>query len=557
MNYKTRIKSYIKNVLKEPRTCGKYEFLAVKRHEEDKKNLKGYYFDEAAGLKACNFFNLLKHWKGDAAGEQIILEGWEAFIVYAIFGWKKKTGVRRFNYADVVVARKNGKTTLASGIALYMMVADGESGAEIYSAGVDRGQAAICWESSYQIAQKSPLLSQMITFYKHSIFTESLASSYKPLSRDSKNKDGLNPHCAICDERHAWPTNEIFNVIKSGMGARSQPLVFSITTAGFDTAYPYFKQYGILKQILEGNIKQENQFAVIYEMDKDDDWKDEKSWKKANPNLGVSVSLDYMRNEFREAQQKGGENEVNFKTKNLNMWVDAPEVWIPDEKVAACDLGVSEMDLLGKQCYAGFDFASHVDIVALALFFPTEKAIKMFFWIPEEKMREQQDIVDYRLWKEQGYLSTTPGDMIDIDYIVSDICKIAKRYRVKNFAFDPYKMYHGVIQGLYKEGLSEIMDEFPQSIKYMSEPTKELERLILTKEVDLMQNPVLRWMFKNVVLYRDPNSNIKLDKGKSVNKIDGVVAIVDALGGYMSINDKSEAKEIYTNHSFRSIRTDF
>jgi Phage terminase-like protein, large subunit len=237
------------------------------------------------------------------------------------------------------------------------------------------------------------------------------------------------------------------------------------------------------------------------------------------------------------------------------MWVDAPEVWIQDDKIAECDLGVREDELIGKVCYAGFDFASHVDIVALALYFPNEKAIKMFFWIPEEKMKEQSDIVDYRLWKSEGYVITTPGDMIDIDYIVNDISKIAKRYNFKNFAFDPYKMYHGIIQGLKNTGMDEILDEFPQSIRNMSEPTKELERLILSKEIDLLGNPVLRWMFKNVVLYRDPNGNIKLDKGKSINKIDGVVAIVDALGGYMSESDN--CKEIYTTHEFRSIKSIF
>jgi Phage terminase-like protein, large subunit len=189
VNYKTKVKNYIKATISGKRVCGKSEYLAVKRHVDDLQRLKEYYFDEEEGISACNFFNVLSHWKGEMAGKTIILEAWEAFIVYCIFGWKrKKDNMRRFNYADVLVARKNGKTTIASGIALKMMLADGENGAEVYSAGIDRGQAAICWESSMQIVKSSPILSEMVTCYRNSIFTDITASSYKPLSRDNKTK---------------------------------------------------------------------------------------------------------------------------------------------------------------------------------------------------------------------------------------------------------------------------------------------------------------------------------------------------------------------------------
>ena len=209
-------------------------------------------------------------------------------------------------------------------------------------------------------------------------------------------------------------------------------------------------------------------------------------------------------------------------------------------------------ELEGMECYGGLDLASHVDINAMALYFPEVQAVRMWFWIPEGKVLEKEDKVDYRRWKEEGWITVTPGDVIDIDYQVADIVKICQRYDVRNLSFDPAKAYHGTIQGLQREGLDDILDEYGQSIMNMSEPTKRLEALLRGRELDLMENPVLRWMFRNVAIYRDPNDNIKLDKRKSIEKIDGVVALVDALGGMMS--EEAEKKVLYRNHGLRTLR---
>ena len=259
-------------------------------------------------------------------------------------------------------------------------------------------------------------------------------------------------------------------------------------------------------------------------------------WTKACPNLGVSVYEDFMQMEFEQALNKGGTTEVNFKTKNLNLWVDAPDVWIQDEKVAACNYGTTEDDLTGQECYAGLDLAAHVDINALALYFPKLRhpAFRMYFWIPEGKILQKEDRVDYRQWQKEGWINVTPGDVIDIDVMVSEMSAILKKYDVRNLAFDPAKAYHGVIQGLQKEGFDGILDQFSQGIQNMSEPTKQLEADVTSASVDLMGNPVIRWMFRNVVIYRDANDNIKMDKRKSIEKIDGVVAMANAIGGYMS-----------------------
>ena len=557
-NYKRKVEKYVEDVLRGRRPAGRYERLAVERHLNDlRKGRKfPYEFHPELGLFVCNFFEELEHYKGEKAGTKIILEGWQAFIIYCVYGWiDKKTKLRRFNYADVVVARKNGKTTMAAGLGLFALVADGESGAEVYSAAVDKEQAKICWGAAKELAKKSPMLSFLL-LYKSAIIDEEGAAFFKPLSKDTKNKDGTSPSFAICDERHEWQNNALFNVIKSGMGARSQPLIFSITTAGFNTALPYFQQQKYLKDILDGLVVQDNQFAIIYEPDKDDDISSEETWKKANPNYGVSVNKKYLMTEYLEARNKGGENMVNFLTKNLNMWCDAPEVWIDSSYVAACDFGTEDSSLLGQRCYAGFDFASHVDIVALVLYFPhlLHQPVKCFFWLPEEKVWQNKDDVDYRRWAEQGYIHLTPGNIIDIDAVVDGVLTVMSDYDVVKLAYDPYKTYHGIIQGLIKAGREEVLMEFSQGIGNVSEPTKEVQRLIEGAVVDLMRNPVLSWMFGNVILYKDNNENIRVSKGKSKNKIDGVAAFIDAVGGYMSLNDKSNRGSIYTRHTLRTIK---
>lgn len=553
--YRDKVAEYIADVVEGRRTAGKYERLAVQRHVSDLEKDWEFYFDEKAAARSCNFFRNLHHYQGELAGRPIELEGWEAFIVWSIFGWKRKSdGGRRFRYADVEVARKNGKTTLADGIALLMLVGQREMGAQVFSAAVDREQARICWEGAVAMVRQSPELSMLLKCYHSSIVYEDMVASFKPMSKDSKNKDGFNPYCSICDERHAWKTNEVYDVLRTGMGARKEPLIFSITTAGLNLSYPYFMDLRYLKNILDGTVKDEQQFVMIFELDADDDWTDDHNWCKANPNLGVSVSLDYMRGEFMNAKQKGGTAEVNFKTKNLNMWVDAPDVWIPDDRIAGNNHGTDPDSLLGKVCYAGMDFASHVDLNALALWFPEQKAVILHHWIPEGKVQNGEDLVDYRSWAADGWLHVTPGDVIDVDWIVADLVRIMKLYNVKCFAFDPYKAYHGIIQGLSKAGFDGILREFGQGIGNMSAPTREMERMLVAGEMDLLGNPVIRWEFGNVVIYRDPNDNIKMNKGKSINKIDGCYAMADAIGAWMGEKAKAQESSVPQGYTLRTVK---
>jgi phage terminase large subunit-like protein len=530
------VETYIKNVVSGKKIAGELETLSVKRHLSDLENSAktGYYFNKNAALKAFAFFSLLRHSKGEFAGRPFELSDWQMFIVWCLFGWMRSDGSRRFRYAYVEVARKNGKTTFAAAIALYMLVLDGEDGAEVYMAATTRGQARICWTEARNMVGKSSALTKKIQRWSHALTMESTLSKMEPLSRDSDKLDGLNPHFAVIDEFHAHKTDDLYNVLKSATGARRQPMLFTITTAGFDKLGPCFSMRKTYIDILKGIKEQENTFVIIFTLDEVDDWKDPKNWGKSNPNLGVSVKAEYLNEEFNSAVNRGGSEEVNFKTKNLNVWVDAPTVWIQDELVVSCRHGVLDEELTGQVCYAGLDLASHVDITALALYFPELKAVKVHYWIPEAKVEEESDRVDYKRWVAQGRIFTTEGNVIDIDTHVDQIYEIVKRYNCRNIAFDPAKAYHGTVQGLQKKGLNQVLDEFDQGIRSMSEPTRELERMVTGGEIDLMGDPVLRWMFRNAVAVKDANDNIKLHKAKSQNKIDGLIAIVNAIGGYMS-----------------------
>jgi phage terminase large subunit-like protein len=539
VNYIKIAHGYIDDVISVRKITGKLEFLAVKRHLSDLEYAPelGIYFEEKAARKAFAFFSLLKHSKGEFAGKTFILSPWQAFIVYCLFGWHRADGSRRFRYAYIEVARKNGKTTFAAAIALLMMIFDGEEGAEVYTAATKRDQAKICWTEAKNMVQKSPALKKYVDSYQRTLVMESTLSKMEPLSRDSDKLDGLNPHMAICDELHAWKTDDLFNVLKSATGARRQPLIFSITTAGFNKDYPCFSMRKTYIEILEGVKDQLNTFVVIFTLDENDDWKDSKNWPKANPNIDISVSSGYLDEEFQSALNRGGTEEVNFKTKNLNVWVDAPTVWIPDEKVSACDHGITKDQLIGQECFSGLDLASHVDINALAHFFPNVNGwpvVKLDFWVPESKITEREDRVDYMRWKIDGHMQSTPGDLIDTDWIVDGIIKSTKKYKCMGLGYDPYKAHGGIVQGLDKGGLSSLLIQVSQSIKELSEPTKELEKMVVGGIIDLMNNPVLRWMFRNVVIYRDPNDNVKLDKSKSQDKIDGVVATVIAIAVWMA-----------------------
>lgn len=548
INVENVVSEYVADVISGRLPSCRMVVLACQRYLDDWKR-EDLYFDWHAVKKFVAFCSSLKHFKGEFAGRPIDLEPWQIFIAANIFGWKKKaTGKRRYTYADVFVPRKNGKTTFAAGMALFCMMLDGESGAEVYAAAVDKEQARICFEASKELIRAS-MFSRVVKTYTSSLVYQKTASSYKPLSKETKNKDGLNPSCAVCDERHAWQTNEIYEVLKTGIGARSQPLIFSISTAGNDTSLPYFSDIKFLKEVMLGLKEKDNHFIMLYTPDDEDAWDDPLTWHKVNPNYGISLSPTYMENEYLEAKQKGGTVLAAFCTKNLNKWVDAPTVWIADDTVKENNHDLDESQLLGEECYVGIDIASKTDLTCASFYFPKYKAFKYLFIIPEAKVIELEDRVDYRRWAEQGWVTVAPGKVIDEEWYLERLKIELDKYNIKCIAYDPWGMWNMIQKfGRYQD----VLLEYQQSIRYMSVPTKWFESAVLKSELNFMHNPILRWNMQNVVIYTDPNANIKLDKARSRNKIDGVVATVNAIGGWLN-KTTGDTGEIYATHGLRTV----
>lgn len=547
-----RLKAYVAGVLDGSVPSCRMERLAVERWCADLKR-GDLYYDEAVFNRFCSFSRQFKHYKGAKAGQYFEPEPWQLFVAANCLALKRAdTGLRKYRLADIYLPRKNGKTMFGAIIMLWILLMDGEGGPEVYTAALDKDQARLSYDAMATLVQDS-IFAPLVKVKESRVVMDCRENHgvCKPLSRDTQNKDGLNIHAALCDERHAWPNTEMLDVIKTGMGARSQPFLLSISTAGIDVSNPYFADIEAYKAELEGTIPlEDDHFFLLYTPDEGDDWEDEAVWRKVNPNLGVSLDWAYMRSTYQEAKTRGGTYALAFKTKNLNLWVDAPKVWIQDEDVASCCRPFDESCLVGQDCYVGVDLASKGDLSAVALFFPKFRYARFLFVAPESKLEKQSDRVDYRRWAERGWLSVCPGKVLDEEWWLKRLFTVLAPYNVRRIAYDPWGMWDLKTKfGKYESTLL----EYRQDIRYMSVPTKRLESMVLKGEINMGENPVIRWMFRNVVVYIDPNANVKLDKAKSRNKIDGVVALVDAIGGWL--NDETSNKgEIYTDHSVRIIR---
>ena len=497
-----------------------------------------YYFDERAAAIAVAFFEkLLVHTKGDWAGGAFKLQPWQRDeIIRPLFGWKRADGTRRYRRAYIEIPRKNGKSTLCAGIALLLLFADGEAGAEVYSAAADRDQASIVFDSAKTMAEASPQLIKRCKPFKRSIVVPESNSFYRVLSADAYTKHGLNAHGIVFDELHAQPNRELYDVLNTSTGARKQPMMVMITTAGYDRNSICWEQHDVAKRVLEarriGDAANDDPelFVFIAAADEGDDWTDESVWAKANPGLGVTVSLDYMRAQCRQAMQTPAYQNT-FRRLHLNQWTSQESRWLD---MAAWD-GCSAVlpDLRGRVCYGGLDLASTTDIAALALAFPPLRPnepiwLLLFFWIPKENMieRVRRDRVAYDLWAQQGLVEATPGNVIDYGYIERRIGELTKLYKLKEIAFDPWNATQ-VAQNLSNAGVT--MIEMRQGMASMAAPTKEFNRLVLCQGLAHGGNLVLRWMADNVVVKSDAAGNLKPDKGMSRQRIDGIVASIMAL----------------------------
>ena len=515
--------------------------LAIKRYYNDLENAldKGWYFDRKAAMRAIGFIEKLKHTKGKWAGQRFKLEPWQQFILWNIFGWMKADGTRRFRYVYVEIARKNGKTALSAGIGLYMLFADGEARPEVYSAATVKDQARICFSDAVEIVKKTDL-KNYLSPYRNSIVYELKGGTMKPLSSDYGTHDGLNPSCGIIDEFHAHKDSGMFDVIKSAFGARRQPLMFIITTAGFNKNGACYAYRSNVIKVLQGINEDDSLFGIIYTLDSKEEWDNPKMWIKSNPNLGVSVSAEYLADQVKDAKNRP-EAVRNVLTKNFNLWVDAERTWILDEKWMQC-VGTTPFESLrGCECWGGLDLSNVSDITAFVLLFHENDKFQIvpLFWIPEEKMLEKirKENINYDRWVADGYVKVTSGNVIDYDFVKADILRTIEQYNLRSAAYDRWNSSQTIID-LQNEGME--CSPFGQGYGSMGAPTKEFEKIVLTQKLEHFGNPVLRWMMSSTVVKTDPAGNIKPDKEKSVQKIDGIVASIMALGEWMTAQSEED-----------------
>lgn len=509
--------------------------------------MKGFYFDSKAAATAELFFSeFLVHTKGVWAGQPFILLPWERKIIRTVFGWKRPDGTRKYRTVYIEVPKKNGKSTFAAGIALLLTFADGEPGAEVYSAAGDRDQARVVFEIAREMVQLSPHLSSRCRPYMKSIFVESSFSRYEAISRAAGTKHGRNIHGLIFDELHVLKTRELYDTLTSSEGSRRQPLIVVITTAGWDRKSICYEQHKRAVKVRDGIIKDPSFLPVLYGANKKDDWTDPRVWRKANPSLGITFSEEYIRGKCELAQTTPGYLNT-FKRLNLNIWTEQADVWINQVDWEACSNGVSIEAMKGYPCFGALDLSSTRDLTALALLFPPELGNGHFklvtrFYMPEDNImkRVEESGVPYDVWVREGHIIPTPGNVVDYEFIRKDLEKIGLIVGIKEMALDRWNATYLMTQ-LQDDGL--IVVPFGQGFASMSGPSKEFEKLVASKNLLHDDNPAMNWMVSNVAVKEDPAGNIKPDKSQSSEKIDGVVSAIMALG--RAIFEEQEKPSIY------------
>lgn len=495
--------------------------------------LKTSHYDKEKADYAVQFIECLCHTKGKWEGEPFKLLKWQEDIIRNIFGVVKANGKRQFTTAYVEIPKKNGKSELAAAIALFLLFGDNEPSAEVYGAAADRGQAGIVFDVAKRMTEMTPALERRANIKGSSKRIEYGASFYQVLSAEVGTKHGLNVSGLVLDEVHAQPNRKLYDVLTKGSGdAREQPLYFLITTAGTDQNSICFELHQKAKDIIEGRKKDPAFFPVIYGAEDTDDWTSVSTWKKANPSLGETIDIEKVKQACEEAKLNPAE-ENTFRQLRLNQWVKQAVRWMPMDKWDACAFSVNPESLEGRVCYGGLDLSSTTDITSFCLVFPPEDeddkyVVLPFFWLPAETLsvRVRRDHVLYDVWEKQGFLKTTEGNVVHYGFIESFIEELGTKYNIKEIAFDRWGAVQ-MVQNLENMGFTVV--PFGQGFKDMSPPTKELMKLTLEQKIAHGGHPVLRWNMDNIFIRTDPAGNIKADKEKSTEKIDGAIATIMAL----------------------------
>lgn len=526
----------------------RYVKLAIDRWYDDLQHgqERGLYFDEHAAARYFRFVSrYCRHYQGELAGKPIDFSPHQCFIEANIYGWKRADGTRRFRATHEEVARKDGKTTRLGASGLYGMIGEGEGGAKIYAAATKREQAKELFLAAKAMVEKSTELRQFLRPMTHHIESKTGNCYYQPLSADSTTMDGLNVYYGLVDEIHAHKSSAVWDVLESAKGARRQPLMRGITTAGFDRNGFGYEQRGYAVKVLERTVEDDAFFAIIYTLDEEDieHWDNERVWIKANPNLGISVKLDDLRDQCRKAKEMPS-GKVEFLTKRLNIWTYGETLWMPMEKWHTCRVDFDSLgpwngkatDLDGKLCYGGLDLASVEDMAAFRLVFPLPEGKRRTIgrtYLPQAALERRLKKGDKPLekFRESGHLIVLPGETIDYEWIKQDMRTARQRFDLRGTAFDRWNSSQ-MVNDLMAEGFE--MIKFGQGIASMSAPMKDLMRLVLNGLLE-HNDPLLTWAISNVVADMNPAGDIKPDKSKVSEKIDPAVALIMAVGLAMGV----------------------
>lgn len=546
--------AYAVSVLRGKIVTGRLVRLACERHINDLRHgaERGLRFDVEAANRAITFFRYLRLFEGEFEGQPFILQPWQAFIVGSLFGWMGSDGFRRFRQAYVEVGKGNGKSPLAAGIGLYMLAADNEAGAQVYATAVTRDQARISFLDAKAMVLASPALLKRCTVLENNIHFNKTGSYFRPLSAEARALDGKRVHCAIVDELHEHRTALVVDKMTAGTKGRRQALVIRITNSGYDRKSVCYQEHTYSRQILEGSLENDAWFAYVCQLDvceehrldgktapvegceNCDNWTDESVWIKANPNIGVSISWKYLREQVALAVGSPAKQGITLRL-NFCVWTQSITKWLPMTSWIGGSEPFTEESLKGRKCYGGLDLARVHDMSAFALMFPPvdegEKwKLLVRFWCPEEDVphRVETDRVPYDLWIRQGHVFATEGNTTDFSFIENKIVEDAKYFSIQEIAFDR-AFADSLVQNLQDDhGIT--MVEFSQGFYSMAAPTAEFERLVRAGDLQHGGNPVLDWMASNVVVRTDPQGSMKPDKDASPELIDGIVAAIMALG---------------------------
>ena len=524
-----KYKEYAEKVQSGEIVACKYILQATKRYLDffDKYDFKAERVE-----RVVNFISHLRHFTGQHNGKHFELLPYQLWIISSIFGFYYKNSDKRVtNYCYIELARKQGKTALAAAICLYMLVADGENGSEVELVANSAKQAKICFDMASNFLQGIDTKDKYFKRYRDKIKFDKTKSFLQVLSSDASGNDGYNSYCFVLDECHEQKDSRLWDVMCSSQGMRTNSLGIIITTAGFNMFGFCYSYRRTCTEILSGVKEDDSQFVAIYTLDDEDDWHDENCWAKANPSLGVTVQVDYLRQQVKKAVNNTT-LEVGTRTKNLNQWISSSEIWLSNDLLLDSTQDLKLSDFKGNYAYVGVDLAAVSDLTAVSYMIPRDDKFYFInkYYLPQSALSDNPNCELYKDWMRKGHLIITDGNVTDYDYVLKDLILANKEIFISKIAYDAYNATQWAISAT-AEGLP--LEPYSQALWSFNKPTKELERLIKSGKVVIDNNPITRWNFSNVVLKSDYNENVKPVKQTDMNKIDGVIAMIEALGIYL------------------------